>query len=321
MNKHAVLALVAAFSLAGCESSSDETLDVYRLKAVTLAVDGEQTGRVEYRYRVSGVLDKVVTYDQPGDDGLWGTADDRVSHWSECGYSGTALGLYRDVSVLYGQPPLGAAALAAWETAAPRATRCIDGLAGNRLTAEKIYVGKGADNTWFTADDDEDAYRYGLTQDSNTDLTWTWTTRDGSVTRYRRFTQETTGVQGTGGLRAIRFTEDVDAVGPYEAEGRYFYVFDTSGRLEARALFSGKGGDGVWGTTDDVKHSGITLTRSGALTRVRSFNSSDVKTGYYEYTLENGRLATESRHEAGPDGLFETADDVVTVHTFTYEKI
>lgn len=322
MKKFALAAALAALTLAGCEGTTEDEIKVFRLKSVAISDGTAQTGRSDYRYTGSGRLEKIVTFSGAGTDTLWGTLDDVIGYWSECTFTGSAVGVYRDLSVEYNGVPLVPAALADWNALMPREPSCVDGLAGYSVTGERIFEGPGTDGIWLTSDDLEDSYRYGLVQTSTSRTTWSWTTPGASpVTRTRQFTYETTGSQGTGGLRSIHVIEDANNAEPYDFEGRYLYFFDSNGRLEERVLVDNKGTDGIWGTGDDLVHSRVTLERIGGVTKVRSFDLNDDQTDYYEYTVVSGRLATETRHKPGPDGDYETADDELTVYTFTYEEI
>lgn len=322
MKKLVITAALAAFVLAGCEGSTEDEVEVFRLKSVTISDGSTQTGRADYRYTAAGRLDRIVNFDDEGEDAVWGTADDEIEYWTRCSFSGTAISVYRDLSIEYRGEPLAASALADWNSLQPRKPRCADGLVGYSETGERTYEAKGPDEVWLTADDVEDSYRYAFVQNGSSRTTWSWaTTGTPAATRIRQFSYETSGSQGTGVLQAIRVAEDSDATLPYEFEGRYRYLFDGSGLLESRVLYDGKGGDNLWGGSDDVVHSRVVLARLSGKTLVRSYDRNNDLVGYYEYSVVDGRLASETHHKPGPDGDYETADDEITVYTFIYERI
>lgn len=306
-----------AIALAGCETSEDEETNIYRISSIDVSDgSGVQTGRIRYDYSGAGILQRIVNFTAPGAAG-WGSADDVIGYWSECSFSGTATTAFRDISVEYGEAPIGLTALGEWTANAPKKPQCADGMTGYTLGTERVYVANGGD-AWLNANDVQDSYNFSLVMNATNQSIWTWATTSVPVnTRQRTFTYNT---NASGGLVAIEVLETTGTSPTPDFKGRYFYTFDGSGRLSVRRLIDA-GPDAIRGNADDFEVSRIELTRSGSATTVREKNAAGDKVSEYVYVITGGKLDTETYRYPGVDGDFDTSDDEFLVHKFNYQKL
>lgn len=325
----AAAALLAAALLAGCKESSPPAADplsttppadtpAYPVSASIHDGSGQQTGWRAFLYSSNGSLARVVTYDAPGPDLQWETADDLVGYWSACSFAGTGFAP-RELSIEYDNVPLEAAARAAWEALAPRELQCRLGIRRNDIfaedVAEDIYTGAGPDLTWFTPDDAPDVYRYTANQGLMPANSFAWipTGAAGSA-RYRQFwyTPDPTS--------PIKVRESHAGGADFEA----WFVWGLNLTTGSGYTLRDAGADNVLNNADDTLYLKLNwLYRIDGSTTWRYFDGAGNQTGYVRehrasteinYRVESVTTATG----AGADGVWETEDDVRTELRYRY---
>lgn len=320
--------LLLATLLPGCKESattSPATPDTppatvstgYPVSASLQDSSGQQTGWRAFQYGSNGRLARVVTYVDPGPDLQWETTDDIVGEWSACSFAGSG-NTVRDLGIEYDNVPLEAAARAAWDTLAPRPLQCRLGIRfGDTVfedVSEDIFVGAGPDQVWFTSDDTPDVYRYTASQ---------------GITPTNAFSWIPTGAAGSARYRAFWYTPGSAApmnVRESSNSGEEFnawFVWGTGLHWNEYTL-QGEGSDHVLGTADDpVYLRVVTLWGIDGSTLLRHFDDSGNQDCYVREQraspLLNSQLqGVTTATGAGPDGVWETADDVRTEIRYRY---
>ncbi|MQX51981.1 hypothetical protein [Alcanivorax sediminis] len=148
-----LLVTASAFLLSGCGGSSSSPVPSTAAKSADVAPasieyfnrdTGELTGKVVYDYSTADLLRS--RYYAPGEDGLWGTADDTDSLFLECEYvaheaGDNVLPRQRFLPVhAIARSPTGAAALAASDQPDGEAMYCPP-LEGHRVAREEYCTG------------------------------------------------------------------------------------------------------------------------------------------------------------------------------------
>lgn len=324
----AATALLAAALLTGCNESSPPAAapvtstppadtPAYPVSASIHDGSGQQTGWRAFLYNSNGSLGRVVTYDAPGADLQWETADDTVDYWSACTFMGSG-SVPRDLRIEYNNVPLQAAARAAWEALTPRELQCRLGIRRNDAYAEDvtedIYVGAGPDLAWFTGDDAPDVYRYTANQGLMPANSFTWTpTGTAGSARYRSFWYTPDASS------PVKVRESSDSGMDFEA----WFVWG-SNLTGNQYTLRDAGADNVLNNADDTLYLKVTwLFGFDGSTTWRYFDGTGNQTGY----VREKRASTEINSQlesvttatgAGLDGVWDTADDVRTELRYRY---
>ncbi len=289
-------------------------------RTISYSADGVISQVVVHSYDASQALLGSTTYNAPGVDGTWLTADDVQS-------ARTVYSELRDGHWTRMMHYTGAGADGVWDTADDvlgyHQLRTFD--AAGQLVTYNSYASLGPDNQPFTGDEtysfrhhrEYDAAglmtRYTSVTGAGTD--GEWFTADDVANSYTTYTYDATGhltraSYHARGLDNAWFTADDEVTG-YNGYGLL-----ADGRRETENEYAGSGTDTLWYTADDVSAGEGTWVYDTAEVMITETWRDDqaVITNYSEFDHDaDGRRTAQRRYTAGTDGDFMTGDDWVQV--------
>lgn len=299
---------VAALALGGCgPGNSTQTTTYYRLKAIDLFLVGSttdtQTGRLAFSYLSSGNPDRVVHYNDPGADTIWGTADDKSDYYFTCAYS-TSMGYAKSLD-FQGELQEGLAAVYAAAPAAlsgiPKsdfARACGLNYGGQLSLVQKAYR-SGADGVPGTADDG-----------AAVTLAWTSLAADHSRTA-------TAAPTYAGDSRDFYYRTSLNKVFSYiVTDGRYrAYEFNANGTLKDIGRWTTAIAPDSWmmPLVTDVALDGVTYTFKTNTVERCSRDAAGNPQSLDIDGFSNNLPAVLGHYTAGTDGIACNDDDKLSV--------
>lgn len=311
-----------------------------------LLLDGETTKRI---YTLAGLLSREETYNAPGPDGDWDTADDvlsslRTFSYDESGQmSDETYAHYADGVIAYGSRYVYAHTAAqsevmteTWEYDQP-GTDAVFGTADDRLyrysshtfapdhnsSTNIVYVGDVYMSPYGerTINEFDSTHAQTIYQSAGADLVF-GTSDDADVMKRASYLVDglpSHTIVTLPGFDTLLGTED-DTVGGYT---RYTV---TGGRITLEVISESAGADEAWGTADDdifrTVNYAYDVTGHEIRNEVFEFNAGIVMFAELrraQYDADGNEIFSYVSNDPGVDGVFETSDDgdsMKTTRTF-----